>query len=170
MTPEEDLIFGAFTEWSLVTLERVPTYDYMMNLNVYLNSGSSTVDYTLGCGTLGYLVLTAQPAVFNTNCGTVFFPPKNTGIHPVIPDSAPMAVIVPNSSEPTSTKFVYLTNITRLIRCARRLSVSWSQRNNTSIYWVESSASQKSHVFRFCLTLSRSTQNWKTMTSRKFIG
>ena len=93
MTPKEDNIFGSFTECSLATLEGVPTYDYMTNLNVYLNSCSSAVDCTLGCSTLGYLVLTAQPVVFNTHCGTAFLPPTNPGIHSVMPDSIPTAAI-----------------------------------------------------------------------------
>ena len=75
-------------------LEGVPTYEYMPNLNVYLHSQSSAVDYNLGCGTLGYLVLTAQPTVFNTHCGTPFITPRNTGIHPVMPDPAPTAAIL----------------------------------------------------------------------------
>ena len=66
MTPKEDKIFGAFAECLLAPLEGVPTYKYMMTLNVYLNSCSTEVDCTLGCGTLGCLVLTAHPAVFNT--------------------------------------------------------------------------------------------------------
>ena len=40
MTPEEDKIFGAFSECLLKPLEGVPTYEYMTNLNVYLNSCS----------------------------------------------------------------------------------------------------------------------------------
>ena len=59
MTPEEDKIFGAFTECPLAPLEGVPTYEYMTNLNIYLNLCLSEVNYTLGCSTLGYLVLTA---------------------------------------------------------------------------------------------------------------
>ena len=37
MKPEEDKIFGAFSECPLAPLEGVPTYEYMSNLNVYLN-------------------------------------------------------------------------------------------------------------------------------------
>ena len=92
--PEEDNIFGAFSVCPLSPLEGVPTYEYMMNLNVYLNSCSSVVDCTLGCGTLGYLVLTAQPAVFNTHCVTPFITPRNPGIHLVMPDPAPTATIL----------------------------------------------------------------------------
>ena len=94
MTPEEDNIFGAFSECPLAPLEGVPTYEYMTNLNVYLNLCSSAVNFTLGCGTLGYLVLMAQPAVFNTHCVTKFITPRNTGIHPVMPDPAPTAAIL----------------------------------------------------------------------------
>ena len=38
---------------------------------------------------LGYLVLTAHPAIFNTHCGTEFVTPENPGIHPVMPEPAP---------------------------------------------------------------------------------
>ena len=70
MTPEEDKIFGAFTERPLAPLKGVPTYDYVTNLNIYLNSCLSAVDCTLGCGTLVYLMLTAHTDVFNTHCWT----------------------------------------------------------------------------------------------------
>ena len=105
MTPEEDKIFGAFSEFPLVHLEGVPSYEYMTNLNVYLNSCSSAVDCTLGCGTLGYLVLTAQATVFNTHCVTPFITPINPGIRPVMPDPAPTAVIL---SELVKTHFMFV--------------------------------------------------------------
>ena len=44
-----------------------------------------------GCGTLGYLVLSAQPAVFALQCATVFTPPANPGPTPIIPFPAPTA-------------------------------------------------------------------------------
>ena len=47
MKPEEDKIFGAFTEYLLAPLEGVPTYEYMTNLDVYLNLCSSSVDCML---------------------------------------------------------------------------------------------------------------------------
>ena len=93
MMPEEDKIIGAFSECPLAPLEGIPTYEYTTNLNVYLNPCLSSVDCKLGCGTLGYLVLTAQPAVFNIHCGTEFFIPINPRIHPVMPDPDPTAVI-----------------------------------------------------------------------------
>ena len=86
MTPKEDKIFGAFSECPIAPLEGVPTYEYMTNLGVYLNLCSSAVDCTLGCGTLGYLILTTHPNVFNTHCGTAFFTLINTGIHPGMPN------------------------------------------------------------------------------------
>ena len=94
MTPEEDNIFGSFSECPLAPLEGVPTYEYMTNLNVYLKSCSLAVDFTLGCSTLGYLVLTSQPAVFNTPCITPFITPRNPGICQVMPDPAPTAAIL----------------------------------------------------------------------------
>ena len=94
MTPEEDEFFGAFLEFPLAPLEGVPMYEYMTNLNIYLNSCSSAVNYTLGCRTLGYLVLTAQPYVYNTHCVTPFITPINPGIHLVVPDPSPTAAIL----------------------------------------------------------------------------
>ena len=94
MTPEEEKTLGAFSECPLAPLEGVPTYEYMTNLKVYLNLCSSEVDCTFGCGTLVYLVLTAQPAVLYTHCGTEFVPPRNLGIHPVMPDPDPTTAIL----------------------------------------------------------------------------
>ena len=91
MTPEEDKIIGAFSEYPLAPLAVVPTYEYMTNLNVYLNSCSPEVDCTLGCGTLGYLILKAQPTIFNTHCVMAFITAINPGIHPVMPNSDPTA-------------------------------------------------------------------------------
>ena len=78
MTPEEDKIFGAFSKCPLVPLEVVSNYEYMTHLNLYLKLCSSAVDCTLGCETLGYLVLTAEPAVFNTHCVTKFVVPEKS--------------------------------------------------------------------------------------------
>ena len=94
MTPKEDNIFGSFSECPIAPLEGIPTYTYMKNLNVYLNSCSSAVDCTLGFSKLGYLVLTAQPAVFNAHSGTAFVTPINPGIRPVMPNPAPTAAIL----------------------------------------------------------------------------
>ena len=94
MTPKEDNIFGAFLECPIAPLEGVHTYEYMTNLNVYLNLCSSEVDFTLGYRTLRYLILTAQPAVFNTHCVTLFVTPRNPGIRPVMPDPAPTAAVL----------------------------------------------------------------------------
>ena len=52
------------------------------------------MDCTLGCGTLGYLVLTAQSAVFKTHCVTKFITLRNTGIHLVMPNPALTAAIL----------------------------------------------------------------------------
>ena len=92
--PKEDKIFGAFSECPLSPLESIPTYEYMTNLNVYLNSWPSEVHCTVGCGTLGYLDLTVQPTVFNPHCGTEFVTPRNPGIRPVMPDPSPTAAIL----------------------------------------------------------------------------
>ena len=93
MTPEEDKNFGAFSECLLASLEGVSTYEYMTNVNIYLNLCSSAVDFTLGYDMLGYLVLMEKSAVFNTHCRTAFVTPRNPGTHLVMPDPSPTAAI-----------------------------------------------------------------------------
>ena len=56
----------------------------MTELNIHLNSCSSSVPCALGCGTLGYFVLTAPPSIFTTHCGTLLVKPVNPGIHPTL--------------------------------------------------------------------------------------
>ena len=48
MTTEEDKAFGAFSEFLLAPHEGGPTYEYMTNLNTYLNLCSSAVNCNLG--------------------------------------------------------------------------------------------------------------------------
>ena len=124
MTPEDDRIFRAFTECPLAPLEGVPTYEYMNNLNIYLNLFPSTVDCTLVYGKLGYLFLTAQPDLFRTHCGTVFIPPTNPGIHPVMPNPAPMAAILSGIVRTHKHKVHLFKNTTWSIGRVRRSSVS----------------------------------------------
>ena len=123
MTPVKDNIFGAFTECPLAPLKRVPTYEYMTNLNVYLNPCSSTVNFTLGCGALGYLVLTAHPYVFSTHCGTEILPLTNPGIHPVMPDPAPTAMILSKLIR-THKHEVFLFNIYHVVDRACKKAIS----------------------------------------------
>ena len=94
MTPKEDKIFRAFPECPIAPLKGVPTYEYMKNLNIYLNSCSSAVNCTRRCITLGYLVLTAYPPVFKNHCGTPFLSLTNPDIHLIIPDPTPTATIL----------------------------------------------------------------------------
>ena len=80
-------------ECPLAPLEGVPIYEYIMNLTVYLNLCSSPFNCTLGCSTLVYLVLTAHPAIFHTQCGTEFCVTTNLSIQIVIPNPTPTAAI-----------------------------------------------------------------------------
>ena len=94
MPSDADTIYDGFTECPLAPLEGEPTYEYLTDLGVYLNACSSGIHSDLGCGTLGYLVLTAQPAVFAVHCATAFVKPIKPGIHPTIPNPAPAAAVI----------------------------------------------------------------------------
>ena len=123
MTPEEYKIFGAFSECPLTPLKGVPAYEYMTNLIFYLNLCLSAVDCTLGCVTLGYLVLTAHPAVFNTHCGTPFIPPWNPGIYPVMPDPDTTAAIFSKLVRTHKHK-IHLFNEYYAVNCACKKFIS----------------------------------------------
>ena len=121
--PKEDKIFGAFSECPFAPLKGVPTYEYMINLNVYLHSCLSAVDCTLECDNLGYLVLTAHPAVFNTHCGMAFVTPINPGIHPVMSDPTPTAAILSELIRTHKHK-VCLFNEYHAVNCACKKVIS----------------------------------------------
>ena len=108
-------------ECPLAPLEGVPTYEYMMKLNVYLNSCFSAVDCTLGCGTLGYLVLTTRSDVFRTHCGTPFLPPTNPGVHLVMPDPAPTAVTLSKLVRTHKNKVRLFNNNNAIVRACKKV-------------------------------------------------
>ena len=94
MASSYETIFANFTECPIAPLEDIPTYDYLTELNAYLNACSASVHSDLGCGTLGYLVLTTNPAVFALQCATPFIEPVHPGATPLIPDPPPTAAAI----------------------------------------------------------------------------
>ena len=96
----------------------------MTNSNVDLNSCSSAVNFTLGCGALGYLVITAQTAMFSTHYGAPFLLLTNPGIHLVIPDPAPTAAILAELIRNHKHEVWIFKNITWSIRRTRESSIS----------------------------------------------
>ena len=94
MPSDAETIYDGFTECPLAPLEGVPTYEFLTDLNLYLNACSSGIHSHRGCGTLGYFVLTAQPPVFLLQCVIPFIVPIKPGIHPAIPNPAPPAAVI----------------------------------------------------------------------------
>ena len=84
----------AFTECPLAPLQGIPTYSYLSELNSYMNACTSDVHSNLGCGTLGYLVLSAPPATFALLCATPFVRPVNPGPFFVCPTPTPAAAVL----------------------------------------------------------------------------
>ena len=77
---------------------RNPTYNTIDEVNLKLNSNSTSVQSKLGCGTLGLLQLTVSPAVYNTLSAIPFIVPVNLGYVPIIPA---------NSTGAQTTKLCY---------------------------------------------------------------
>ena len=68
---------STFPECLIVPLEGVPMHTYMTEVNGFLNACAASVHFNLGNGTVGYLVLTAQPASFLIASPTSFVKPVN---------------------------------------------------------------------------------------------
>ena len=94
MTSSEDTIYARFSECTVAPLDSIPTYDYLTELNTYLNSCSASVHSNGGCGTLGYLVLIAPAAVYALHSAIAFVRPVNLGATVIIPTPTPMGVVI----------------------------------------------------------------------------
>ena len=93
MTTSTESILSTFPEGPIAPLEGVPTHTYMMEVNGFLKSCAASLHYNLGNGTIGYLVLTAQPASFLIASPTSFVKPVNPGVL-VLGDPAPSAAVI----------------------------------------------------------------------------
>ena len=93
MTTSTETILSTFPECPIAPLEGVPTHTYMTEVNGFLNACAASVHCNLGNGTVGYLVLTAQPESFQIASLTSFVKPFNPGVL-VLGDSAPSAAFI----------------------------------------------------------------------------
>ena len=81
-----------FPEFPIAPLEGVPTHTYMTEVNGFLNAWAASVYCNLSNGTVGYIVLTAQPASFLIMSPTSFVKLVNPGVL-VLGDSAPSVAV-----------------------------------------------------------------------------
>ena len=80
MTTSTETILSTFPEYPIAPLEGVPTHTYMTEVNGFMNACAASVHCNLGNGTLGYLVLTAQPGSFQIASLTSFVKLVNPGV------------------------------------------------------------------------------------------
>ena len=80
-------------ECPIAPLEGVPTHTYMTEVNGFLNACAASVHCNLGKGTVGYLVLTSQPASLLIASPTSFVKPVNPGVL-VLGDPTPSADVI----------------------------------------------------------------------------
>ena len=83
-----------FPECLLAPLEGLPNYAYLTEFNSYLNTCTSDIFTNRGCGTLGYLVLTAPLATFLLLCDDEFVFPANPGPSFQIPTGPVTAAVL----------------------------------------------------------------------------
>ena len=93
MTTLKETILATFLEFPIAPLEGVPTHTYMTEVNGFLNACAASVHCNLGNGTVGYLVLTSQPASFQIASPTYFVKPVNPGVL-VLGDPALSAAVI----------------------------------------------------------------------------
>ena len=93
MTTSTETIFSTFPECPIAPLEGVPMHTYMTEVNGFLNVCAASVHCNLGNGTVGYLVLTAQPAAFTITAPTSFVKPVNHSVL-VLGEPAPSVSVI----------------------------------------------------------------------------
>ena len=93
MTTSTESILSTFPECPIAPLEGVPTHTYMTEVNGFMNACAASVNCYIGIGTVGYLVLTAQPASFKIMSPTSFVKPVNPGVL-VLAEPAPSADVI----------------------------------------------------------------------------
>ena len=93
MTTSTETILSTFPECPIAPLEGVSTHTYMTEVNGFLNACAASVNCNLGNGTVGYLVLTAQPASFLIVSLKYFVKPVNPVVL-VLEDPAPTAAVI----------------------------------------------------------------------------
>ena len=74
------MILSTFPECPIAPLEVVPTHTYMTEVNGFLNACAASVHCNLGNGTVGYLMITAQPVSFLIASPTSFVKTVNPGV------------------------------------------------------------------------------------------
>ena len=88
-----DKIVDGFSFPTIPPIVGTPTYNTIAEVNLKLNSNSTSVQSNLGCGTLGLLRLTVSPSVYNTLSSTPFIVPVNPSSVPIIPSNSTGAQI-----------------------------------------------------------------------------
>ena len=88
-----DKIVDGFPFQTIDPIIGTPDYESIADIHLKLNSNAASVQFNLGCGTLGLLFLTVSPAVYATLSTTEFVPPVNSGPEPIIPTGSTGAAI-----------------------------------------------------------------------------
>ena len=70
---------------TLTPITGVPDFETLSELHTQANSNSSSIQFNLGGGHHGLLVLTLEHAVLNPLTGVLFVPPLNPGSSAIIP-------------------------------------------------------------------------------------
>ena len=110
MTTSTETILSTFPECPIAPLEGIPRHTYMKEVNGFLNACAASVHCNLGNDTVGYLVLTAQPASFTISSPTSFVKPVNPGVL-VLADLAPSAGVFGTlTRQQTANMQVFNTN------------------------------------------------------------
>ena len=89
-----DTVLETFAECPIPLLEGPPTHTYLTDLNRYLNAYAASVHWDLGNGTVGYLILTAQPTTFLLARPTPFVHPTHPGATLILPVPHPTSAVI----------------------------------------------------------------------------
>ena len=107
-----DKIVDGFPFPTIPPIFGTPTYNIIAEFNFKLNSNSASVQSNLSCGTLGLLLLTVSPAVYNTpypsplllrpSTPALYPSSQTTQLVPKLPNFAMLSTPPPHSSTSTT--------------------------------------------------------------------
>ena len=83
-----DKLAESFENPKISPTDSDPMYAIIHSLQKLLNSNVASVSTNIRYGTLGHLCLTISSTVYSTLSTTLFIPPPNTRVAPVVPAGA----------------------------------------------------------------------------------
>ena len=167
MTNLTETILSIFPEFKIAPLEGVPTQTYMTEVNGFLNECAESVHCNLGNGTVGYLVLTAQPAPFLITSPTSFVKPVNPGVL-ILRDPAQSADVIGSLTRQHTEDTRVFNKYHSVDRACKKSFVHYFRRHIYCHSRTSTPGTRTYNVSKFCHTYGVRTGYFNTIKCKKW--